>query len=159
MITSREVLHVRGEHTFVVLPLTLPDPEPVPERERILRSGAVTLFLERAREITPDNDLSDDDLPLIAEICRRVDGLPLAIELAAARLKLLPLSVLLERLEHRLFILTGGPCDLPARQQTLRNTLAELRAALRTGTAPLSAALGLWGWLHAFGSGGAFGTA
>jgi tetratricopeptide (TPR) repeat protein len=82
------------------------------------------LFLERAREVAPDLALSDDDLPVIAEICRRVDGLPLAIELAAARLKLLPLQTLLERLEHRLAILTGGPRDLPARQQTMRNTIA-----------------------------------
>jgi len=123
LITSREVLHVRGEHTFVVQPLTLPDPEPFPEREVILSSGAVALFVERAQEILPDFELTDEDVALIAEICRRVDGLPLAVELAAARLKLLPLQTLLKRLEERLLILTGGPRDLPERQQTLRNTL------------------------------------
>jgi predicted ATPase/DNA-binding XRE family transcriptional regulator len=123
LVTSREVLHVRGEREFVVQPLTLPDPIPFPERERLIRTGAVALFLERAREMIPDVAFTDDDLLLIAEICRRVDGLPLAIELAAARLKLLSLSALLERLEHRLTILTGGPRDLPERQQTLRNTL------------------------------------
>ncbi len=123
LVTSREVLHVRGEREFVVQPLTLPDPAPFPEREGLMCTGAVALFLERAREMIRDVELSDDDLLLIAEICRRVDGLPLAIELAAARLKLLPLSRLLERLEHRLTILTRGPRDLPERQQTLRNTL------------------------------------
>ena len=124
LVTSRAVLRVRGEREFVVQPLALPDPAPLLEREMMLRSGAVALFLERAREITPDVDLTDDDLPLIAEICRRVDGLPLTIELAAARLKLLPLPALLERLEHRLAVLTGGSRDLPERQQTLRNTIA-----------------------------------
>ncbi|SRR6266487_2280707 len=124
LITSREVLHVRGEHAFVVQPLRLPDSAPFPDREVIVRSGAVALFVERAREITPNVAFLGDDLALIAEVCRRVDGLPLAIELAAARLKLLPLPTLLERLEDRLSILTGGPRDLPARQQTLRNTIA-----------------------------------
>jgi predicted ATPase/DNA-binding CsgD family transcriptional regulator/DNA-binding transcriptional regulator YiaG len=123
LVTSREILRVRGERECVVQPLTLPDTDASPAREAILRSGAVALFVERAREIIPDVALIDDDLPLIAEICRRVDGLPLAIELAAARLKLLPLSALLERLEHRLSVLTVGPRDLPERQQTLRNTL------------------------------------
>jgi predicted ATPase/DNA-binding XRE family transcriptional regulator len=123
LVTSREVLHVRGEHTFVVQPLSLPDSTPFPNREVILRSGAVALFVDRAQEFTPDMKFTDDDLALIAEICRRVDGLPLAIELAAARLKLLSLPTLLERLEDRLRILTGGSRDLPARQQTLRNTI------------------------------------
>jgi predicted ATPase/DNA-binding CsgD family transcriptional regulator len=124
LVTSREVLHVRGERTYVVQPLTLPDQESFPEREMFLRAGAVVLFLERARELIPDIEFTDDDLPLIAEICRRVDSLPLAIELAAARLKLLSLPALLERLEHRLAILTAGPRDLPARQQTLRQAIA-----------------------------------
>src|SRR5262245_49330441 len=88
------------------------------------RYGAVALFLERAQGIQPTLQLDSSTAPLITEICRRLDGLPLALELAAARLKLLPLEALLERLEHRLAILTDGPRDLPARQQTLRNTLA-----------------------------------
>ena len=123
LVTSREVLHVRGEHTFVVQPLTLPDSTSPLEREGLLRTGAVVLFLERAREINLAFEFTDD-LALIAEICRRLDGLPLAIELAAARLKLLSLPMLMERLADRLAILTGGPRDLPERQQTLRNTLA-----------------------------------
>jgi len=123
LVTSRERLHVRGEHKLAVQPLVLPSSTPLPDREAMLRSGAVALFLERAREIAPTIELTDEDLPLIAAICRRVDGLPLAIELAAARLKLLPLPTLLERLEHRLAVLTGGPRDLPERQQTLRKTI------------------------------------
>jgi predicted ATPase/DNA-binding CsgD family transcriptional regulator len=124
LVTSREVLHVRGEREFVVPPLALPDPKHLPDCETLARYGAVALFLERAREVDPIFQLTTDNAPLIAEICVRLDGLALAIELAAARLKLLPLSALLERLEHRLAVLTGGPRDLPARQHTLRDTIA-----------------------------------
>lgn len=124
LVTSREVLHVRGEHEFAVPPLSVPDPQHLPDGETLPRYGAVALFLERAREIQPTFQLTDEQIPLIVEICRRLDGLPLALELAAARLKLLSLPALLERLEHRLHLLTGGPRDLPARQQTLRNTIA-----------------------------------
>ncbi len=123
LVTSREVLRVRGERVFAVPPLALPDSQHLPDCATLWRYGAVALFLERAQEVQPTFELTTDNAPLIAEICRRLDGLPLAIELAAARLKLLPLSALLERLEHRLAILTGGPRDLPARQQTLRNTV------------------------------------
>jgi predicted ATPase/DNA-binding CsgD family transcriptional regulator/DNA-binding transcriptional regulator YiaG len=124
LITSREVLHVRGEQIFPVQPLTLPDPQHLADHKVAVSSGAVALFLERAREIIPTFELTDENVALIAEICRRVDGLPLAIELAVARLKLFPLPALLGRLEHRLSFLTGGSRDLPTRQQTLRNTLA-----------------------------------
>jgi len=123
LVTSREVLHVRGERTYTVQPLALPDPQQLTDREVVARSGAVALFLERAREIIPDLALTSETAPLIAEICRRLDGLPLAIELAAARLTLFPLPALMEHLEHRLSFLTGGPRDLPTRQQTLRNTI------------------------------------
>jgi predicted ATPase len=118
------VLRVRGEREFVVQPLALPDPKHLPDDKTLIHYGAVALFLERAREIQPTFELTALTAPLIAEICRRLDGLPLALELAAARLKVLPLQTLLERLEHRLHILTGGPRDLPARQQTLRQTIA-----------------------------------
>ncbi len=124
LVTSREVLHVRGEREFPVPPLALPDPKHLPDCETMSRYGAVALFLERAGEVVPSFHLTTDNAPLIAEICVRLDGLALAIELAAARLKLLPLSALLERLEHRLDVLTGGPRDLPARQHTLRDTIA-----------------------------------
>lgn len=124
LVTSREVLHVRGEHEFAVSPLSVPDPQHLPESDILVHYGAVALFLERVREIQPTFQLTDEQVPLVVEICRRLDGLPLAIELAAARLRLLSLPALLERLEHCLQLLTGGPRDLPVRQQTLRNTIA-----------------------------------
>ena len=124
LVTSRAVLHVRGERTFVVQPLAIPDLHQLPDQETLARSGAVALFLERACEVIPDFELTEENAPLIVELCYRLDGLPLAIELAAVRLTLLPLSALLERLEHCLAVLTGGPRDLPVRQQTLRNTLS-----------------------------------
>ena len=124
LVTSRETLRVRGEHAFAVLPLALPDPQHLPDRELLARYGAVALFLERAREVQSTFQLTDEHARLIVEICRRLDGLPLAIELAVTRLKLLPLQALLERLSHRLQVLTGGPRDLPTRQQTLRQTIA-----------------------------------
>ncbi len=124
LVTSREVLQVRGEREFVVPLLALPDPKHPPDDETLAHYGAVALFLERAQEVQPTLQLTTVTAPLITEICRRLDGLPLALELAAARLKLLSLQALLERLEHRLAVLTGGPRDLPARQQTLRNTIA-----------------------------------
>ncbi|MBV9690204.1 MAG: hypothetical protein JO202_10910, partial [Ktedonobacteraceae bacterium] len=114
LVTSREVLHVRGEHVFEVPPLALPDPRHLPDWATLARYGAVSLFLERAREAQSSFALTAENALLIAEICVRLDGLPLAIELAAARLKLLPLPALLERLGHRLAILTAGPRDLPA---------------------------------------------
>lgn len=124
LVTSREALRIRGEREFVVQPLALPDPQHQPTGESLSRYGAVALFLERAREVQPTLQLTASTAPLITEICRRLDGLPLALELAAARLKVLSLSALLERLERRLHILTGGPRDLPTRQQTLRQTIA-----------------------------------
>jgi predicted ATPase/DNA-binding CsgD family transcriptional regulator len=124
LVTSREVLHMRSEREFPVLPLALPDPQRLPDGETLSRYGAVALFLERAREVQPTLELTPDTAPLIAEVCIRLDGLPLALELAAARLKLLSLPALLERLSHRLAVLTGGPRDLPERQHTLRDTLA-----------------------------------
>lgn len=124
LVTSRAALRVRGEREFVVQPLALPDPKHLPGSETLAHYGAVALFLERAQEVQPTLQLTAVTAPLIAEICRRLDGLPLALELAAARLKVLPLHTLLERLEHRLQVLTDGPRDLPMRQQTLRQTIA-----------------------------------
>ena len=124
LVTSREVLRVGGEREFVVQPLALPDPQHLPDEETLAHYGAVALFLERAQEVQPTLQLTAITAPLITEICRRLDGLPLALELAAARLKLLTLQALLERLEHRLAVLTSGPRDLPDRQHTLRQTIA-----------------------------------
>ena len=124
LVTSRAVLHIRSEHEFSVSPLALPDLEHLPANETLVQYTAVALFLERARAAMPDFQLTAASSRAIAEICVRLDGLPLLIELAAARIKLLPPQALLARLGHRLQVLTSGGRDVPARQQTLRNTLA-----------------------------------
>src|SRR5229473_3294406 len=124
LVTSRAVLRIRGEHEFPVPPLALPDLTDLAEVETLSRYAAVTLFEERAKAARPDFQLTPATTRAVAEICVRLDGLPLAIELAAARVKLLPPRALLTRLGHRLQVLTGGARDVPARQQTLRNMLA-----------------------------------
>ncbi len=124
MVTSRAVLHIRGEHEFPVPSLALPDFTHLPESEALSQYAAVALFLERARTVKPDFQLTPANARAIAEICIRLDGLPLAIELAAARSKLLPPQALLARLRHHLHVLTSAAQDVPIRQQTLRNTLA-----------------------------------
>ena len=123
-MTSRAVLHIRGEHEFPVSPLALPDLTHLCESLALAQYAAVALFLERARAARSDFQMAPAHTRTIAEICVRLDGLPLAIELAAARVKLLPPQTLLARLAHRLQVLTGGARDAPVRQQTLRNTLA-----------------------------------
>jgi predicted ATPase/transcriptional regulator with XRE-family HTH domain len=123
LVTSRAVLHVQGEYEFPVSPLALPDLEPLPALEALASFPAVALFLQRAQAVRPTFQLTEANARAIAEICVRLDGLPLAMELAAARSKLLSPQELLARLSHRLAVLTGGPQDLPARQQTLRNTI------------------------------------
>src|SRR5258706_5566900 len=124
MVTSRAVLHIRGEHEFPVPSLALPDFTHLPESQALSHYAAVALFLERARAINPDFQLTSANTRAIAEICIRLDGLPLAIELAAARIKLLPPQTLLARLRHCLHILTSAAQHVPTRQQTLRHTLA-----------------------------------
>jgi predicted ATPase/class 3 adenylate cyclase/tetratricopeptide (TPR) repeat protein len=124
IVTSRAVLLVRGEHEFPVSSLTVPDPTHLPDLVTLSHYEAVELFVSRAQAVKPEFQLSETNVPVIAEICSRLDGLPLAIELAAARIKLLPPQALLARLGQRLAVLTGGPRDAPARQQTLRNTIA-----------------------------------
>ena len=123
LVTSRAALHIRGEREFPVPPLALPDLTRVHTGETLSSCASVALFLERARAVRPDLQLTPANSRAIAEICVRLEGLPLAIELAAARIKLLPPQALLERLEHRLDVLTGGGQDVPARQQTLRNAI------------------------------------
>lgn len=122
LVTSRAVLHLSAEQAVPVTPLSLPSPSTT-EDEDIAESAAVTLFVQRARHILPGFQLTPTNARAVAEICVRLDGLPLAIELAAARVKLLPPQALLARLSQRLHLLTGGPRSLPARQQTLRNTI------------------------------------
>ena len=124
LVTSRLRLRVSGEYIFPVQPLAVPDPKHLPEDERLLEYAAVALFVQRTQAIKPDFQLTADNARTIAEICQHLDGLPLALELAAARIRLLSPQVLLARLSHRLRVLTGGVQDAPVRQQTLRNTLA-----------------------------------
>jgi predicted ATPase len=131
LVTSREMLHLYGEKEFPVPPLRLPDPRHLPPLEQLIQYEAVALFIERALLVQPDFAVTNDNAPAVAEICYRLDGLPLAIELAAARVKLLPPGVMLQRLQShvlsgrdgRLKVLTGGARDLPARQQTLRGAI------------------------------------
>ncbi len=123
LVTSRAALHVYGEYEFPVPPLALPDKRLVTSLSALAENPAISLFAQRAAAVTPDFELTAENAPLVAEICARVDGLPLAIELAAARVKMLPLSGILTRLESRLQLLTAGARDLPERQQTLRNTI------------------------------------
>lgn len=124
LVTSRLVLHIRGERELPLSPLPAPDPKRLPELAELARNPSVALFLERAQAVRPDIELTKENAAVIAEICARLDGLPLAIELAAARVKLLPPSAMLPRLANRLQLLTGGPRDLPERQQTLRNAIS-----------------------------------
>lgn len=120
LVTSREMLHLYGEREVVVSPLALPELDGL---EVVSENAAMALFVERARAINATFELQGENRRAVAEICAQLDGLPLAIELAAARSKLLPPQAILARLHHRLSLLTNGPRDLPARQQTLRKTL------------------------------------
>jgi predicted ATPase/DNA-binding XRE family transcriptional regulator len=127
LVTSRAALRVRAEHELAVLPLALPDParqQGALTADLLAGYAAIELFVQRAQAVKPEFALTDANAPLLAEICQRLDGLPLAIELAAARIKVLPPAAMAARLEHRLPILTGGHRDLPARQQALRHTIA-----------------------------------
>ncbi len=123
LVTSRAPLRLHGEQEYLVPPLAAPDPARLPALEDIARYDAVRLFVARAQQVQPDFALTPQTAPAVAAICARLDGLPLAIELAAARARLFPPRALLRRLDHRLALLVGGPRDLPARHQTLRATL------------------------------------
>ena len=120
LVTSRAALHVYGEHEFPVPPLALPDARSLPSLELLSQCPAIALFLQRAMAAKPDFELTQENASAISEICARLDGLPLAIELAAARIKVLSPSAMRTRLASRLQLLTGGARDLPQRQQTLR---------------------------------------
>ena len=121
LVTSRVPLRIQGEHEVHVGPLPLPEPDA--GLAELVHAPAVQLFVERAREIRGDFALSEANAHTVGEICRRLDGLPLAIELAAARTRLLSPQAMLERMEDRLGLLTGGPADLPSRQRTLRDAI------------------------------------
>jgi predicted ATPase len=120
MVTSRAALHLYGEHESPVLPLAMPDAQSSLPIDALLRYPAVALFVQRAAAVRPDFQMNQGNAAAVTEICARLDGLPLAIELAAARVKVLSPSAMLARLSSRLQLLTGGSRDLPQRQQTLR---------------------------------------
>jgi len=123
LVTSRSALHVYGEQEFPVPPLAIPDPEHLPDLTTLSQYEAVALFIERARAVRPDFSVTNDNAPAVAEICYRLDGLPLAIELAAARTRILTPKAMLARFSDRLTLLSAGARDLPARQQTLRGAI------------------------------------
>jgi predicted ATPase/class 3 adenylate cyclase len=144
LATSRTVLKVYGEHEYAVPPLGLPDPSRLPPIERLTEYEAVRLFVERAGAAKADFSITNESAPAVAEICVRLDGLPLAIELAAARIKMLPPKAMLQRLSSRLKLLTGGARDLPERQRTLRGTIEWSHALLEEGEQLLFARLAVF---------------
>jgi predicted ATPase/transcriptional regulator with XRE-family HTH domain len=124
LVTSRGIVHVRGERALPLAPLSVPTVTASLPLEELAAASAVALFIERAQAVRPEFQLTVDNADDVAAICRRLDGLPLAIELAAARMRVLSPRALLERLEQRLPTLTEGPRDLPERHRTLRAALA-----------------------------------
>jgi predicted ATPase/DNA-binding CsgD family transcriptional regulator len=124
LVTSRVLLRLDGEHALPLPPLSLPDPHAATSFESLVGTEAVQLFARRSQAVQPSFAMTEDNAPLVADICRQLDGVPLAIELAAARLTHLSLPVLRERLERRLPLLTGGGRDRPPRLQTMRNAIA-----------------------------------
>jgi predicted ATPase/DNA-binding CsgD family transcriptional regulator len=140
LVSSRSSLHVSGEQECPVPPLGVPEEEARPTAAALAARESVRLFAERAAAAVPEFTLDNENASAIAEIARRLDGLPLAIELAAARVKLLPPQAILPRLEHSLGLLTGGSRDLPDRQQTLRATIAWSYDLLTEGARRLLAA-------------------
>jgi predicted ATPase/class 3 adenylate cyclase/Tfp pilus assembly protein PilF len=124
LVTSREGLRISGEREYPVPPLALPDLSRLPSPESLSKFAAVELFVQRAQMVKPEFNLTHETAPAVAEICSQLDGLPLAIELAAARIKLMSPDLIRSRLKRRMEFLTGGARDLPARQQTLRSAIA-----------------------------------
>ena len=123
IVTSRAPLRLRSERELLVPPLATPSPKRDTELQRLTQYSAVQLFIQRAQGNNPDFSVTNENAPAIAEICHRLDGLPLAIELASARIKMLSPQALLARLEHRFEILRGGTVDLPERQHTLYSAI------------------------------------
>ena len=123
LATSRVLLHLRAERGFPVAPLPLPDHKNLPELKQLSQYAAVQLFIQRALDVKPAFSITNENAPAVAELCLRLDGLPLAIELAAARIRVLTPQAMLARLEQRLPLLSGGLRDLPERQQTLHKTI------------------------------------
>ena len=124
LVTSQVLLHVQAEHVFAIPPLSLPNLKRLPDLVTLSQYEAVALFVQRTQTVKPDFALTNANAPTVAAICARLDGLPLAIELAAARSKFFAPQALLSRLEQGLGVLTGGARDLPVRQQALRGAMA-----------------------------------
>ena len=148
LVTSRAPLRVQGEYEYLVPTLRLPDHTQRTNATALATNEAIALFVDRAKAVRPDFELTDAIAPIVAEICARLDGLPLAIELAAARTKVLPPAALLSRLERRLPLLTGGRRDAPERQRTLRDTIAWSYDLLDSDECQLFRRLGVFvgGW-------------
>jgi len=147
LVTSREALQISGERRFEVPPLAVPETAQEPTG-KVGESEAVRLFVDRAQAVQRGFQLDETTAPVVAEIVRKLEGLPLAIELAAARIHMLPLVAILQRLTSRLQLLTRGPRDLPVRQQTLRNTIDWSYSLLEEDEKALLARLGVFvgGW-------------
>lgn len=124
LVTSRNILQIRGEHEYKVPPLDLPDSQSFHNDQSLAQYASITLFIQRAKAAKSDFELSGENILTVVEICKKLEGLPLAIELAAARIKILSPKDLLARLDDQLKVLTSGAKDLPVRQQTMRNAIA-----------------------------------
>jgi predicted ATPase len=148
LATSRVALHVRGEKEVPLQPLALPRETIVYTAEHALQFAAVKLFIQRAQTANPALVLTDENATAVVDVCRRLDGLPLALELAAARARILSPQMLLKRLEHRFAILSGGARDLPSRQQTLRGAIEWSYDLLNDGAQTLFRRLSVFagGW-------------
>jgi predicted ATPase/class 3 adenylate cyclase len=144
LVTSRAPLHLSGEHEYSVPPLAVPDLDASEPPATLAAYEAVQLFLERAQAVKPEFELTSENAPAVAEICARLDGLPLAIELGAARVRILSPQALLGRLSQRLALLTGGARDAPARQRTLRDTIEWSDGLLSAGEQRLFARLSVF---------------
>ena len=148
LVTSRAILHLAAEHEFPVSPLSLPTLTLVPDLSALSQSDAVALFVDRAQAARPDFVLTHENASYVAALCHRLDGLPLALELAAARIRVLPPQALFGRLSRRFDILTGGARDRPTRQQTLRGAIGWSYSLLSPDEQTLFARLSVFvgGW-------------
>ncbi|HEY5730369.1 MAG TPA: tetratricopeptide repeat protein [Anaerolineales bacterium] len=143
IVTNRILLQLRGEQEYHVPPLDTPADEEQ-SIEKLIGYESIALFRQQAKSVQPRFEITEDNLPAIVEICRRLDGLPLAIEIAAARIRLLPPQAILKRLDQSLSLLVGGPKDLPDRQQTLRQTIDWSYELLKVDEQVLFARLGVF---------------
>jgi len=149
LVTSRVALRIRGEQEFVVGPLALPQPADIAEPKRLARVPAVALLVQSSQALVPDFQITEANAPAIAELCERLDGLPLALELVAGRLRLFSPQALLQRLGDQIKLVAGRAADRPQRQQTLRSALAWSYDLLPAD------AQQLFRWLSVFRDGGA----